>query len=100
MPWAKVLRSGQVTFPKEVREKLNLKEGDLLDFEIGDAMVIVRPKVLVDRQAEGKKLWQIIEKMHAKMEGVDPQEVEQAIEESIREVRRGKKTKLVKAKTG
>jgi len=100
MPWAKVLRSGQVTFPKEVREKLGLKEGDILDFEIGDAMVIVRPKVLVDRQAEGKKLWQIIEKMHAQMEGVDPQEIEQAIEESIREVRRGKKTKPAKAKTG
>jgi AbrB family looped-hinge helix DNA binding protein len=100
MPWAKVLRSGQVTFPKEVREKLRLKEGDILDFEIGDAMVIVRPKVLMDRQTEGEKLWQIVEKMHAKMEGVAPEEIEQAIEESIREVRRRKKTKAAKAESG
>lgn len=100
MPWAKVLRSGQVTFPKEVREKLGLKEGDILDFEIGESMVIIRPKVLVDRQAEGKKLWQIVEKMHAKMAGVDPQEIEKAIEESIHEVRRAKKAEPVKAKTG
>lgn len=51
MPWAKVLRSGQITFPKEIREKLGIKEGDIVDFEIQGSMVIMRPKVLVDKEA-------------------------------------------------
>ena len=42
MPWAKILRSGQVTLPKEVRERLNLKEGDILDFEITEDGVMMR----------------------------------------------------------
>ena len=49
MPWAKVLRSGQVTFPKEVRESLNLKEGDIVDFRIKGSEVTIRPKVMVDK---------------------------------------------------
>ena len=44
MPWAKILRSGQVTLPKEVRERLNLKEGDILDFEITEDGVMMRAK--------------------------------------------------------
>ena len=77
MPWAKVLRSGQVTFPKEVRESLNLKEGDIVDFEIQGSAVVIRPKVMIDK---GKaEVWKMFDEMHEKMKDEDPQKIEKLI---------------------
>lgn len=89
MTWARVLRSGQVTFPKEVRSSLNLKEGDILDFELKDSMVIVRPKTLVDKKKSA--FWKMLDRMHEKLKGEDPEEIEKAITEAIEEVRKEKK---------
>ena len=76
MPWAKVLRSGQVTFPKEVRESLNLKEGDIVDFEIQGSAVVIRPKVMIDK---GKaEVWKMFDEMHEKMKDEDPQKIREA----------------------
>ncbi|MDI9559563.1 MAG: AbrB/MazE/SpoVT family DNA-binding domain-containing protein [Pseudomonadota bacterium] len=88
MPWAKVLRSGQVTFPKEVRESLNLKEGDIVDFRIKGSEVTIRPKVMVDK--EKADVWKMLDDIHNKMKGTDPEKIEKLIEEAIREVRKGK----------
>ena len=88
MTWARVLRSGQVTLPKEVRSSLNLKEGDILDFELKDSMVIVRPKTLVDKKKSA--FWKMLDRMHEKLKDEDPEEIEKAIAEAIEEVRKGK----------
>jgi AbrB family looped-hinge helix DNA binding protein len=88
MALAKVLRSGQVTFPKEVRTSLNLKEGDILDFELKGSMVIVRPKALVDKDKSA--FWKMLDRMHVKLKDEDPEEIEKAIAEAIKEVRKGK----------
>ncbi|MBF0507542.1 MAG: AbrB/MazE/SpoVT family DNA-binding domain-containing protein [Deltaproteobacteria bacterium] len=44
MALAKVLRRGQITLPKETRDKLALKVGDLLDVEVKESEIIIRPK--------------------------------------------------------
>ena len=36
MPLATVTSKGQVTIPKSVREKLGVKQGDKVDFRVGD----------------------------------------------------------------
>lgn len=42
MEIAKITSKGQITIPKEIREKLNLKEGDKVIFiEEGDKIIIV-----------------------------------------------------------
>jgi AbrB family looped-hinge helix DNA binding protein len=87
MMWARVLRSGQVTFPKEVRSSLNLKEGDILDFELKDSMVIVRPKTLVYKKSA---FWKMMDRMHEKLKDEDPEEIEKAIAEAVEEVRKDK----------
>ncbi len=94
MTWARVLRSGQITFPKEVRSSLNLKEGDILDFEVKDSMVIVRPKTLIDK--ERSEAWKMLDRMHEKMKDEDPEKIERIIAEAIKEVRK-KKTVLKKS---
>ena len=91
MPWAKVLRSGQVTFPKEVRESLNLKEGDIVDFEIQGSAVVIRPKVMIDK---GKaEVWKMFDEMHEKMKDEDPQKIEKLIDEAIEETRKQRTAK-------
>ena len=88
MSWARVLRSGQVTFPKEIRTSLNLKEGDIIDFELKDSMVIVRPKTFVDQSKA--ELWKMVDRMHEKLKDEDPDNIERAIAEALKEVRKEK----------
>ncbi len=91
MPWARVLRSGQVTFPKEVRESLNLKEGDIVDFQIKGSEVIIRPKVMIDK---GKaEAWKMFDEMHEKMKDEDPRKIEKLIDEAVKETRRQRTAK-------
>lgn len=93
MPFARVLRKGQMTLPKKVRDVLNVSEGDVVDFEISGSTVIMKPKVLVEKE-EGA-FFANLRRMHEKIGDVDPAIIEKAIEEAIREVRkqhRGKKT--------
>ncbi len=84
MPWAKVLRSGQITFPKEVRDKLGLKEGDIVDFEIRDAMVIMRPKLLVDKGNALKTFSKAVQRLRSGVkEEIDQKTLEGIMEEAV-----------------
>ena len=43
------LRSkGQITLPEEIRSSARLEEGDLLDAEITDEGILLRPKKVID----------------------------------------------------
>lgn len=41
---SKITSKGQTTIPVEVRERLGLKPGDMLDYEVRDGLMIVRKK--------------------------------------------------------
>ncbi|KYK33971.1 MAG: hypothetical protein AYK19_12675 [Theionarchaea archaeon DG-70-1] len=49
MTMSTVNREGQVTIPKEIREKLGIKEGSILSFVIRDNEIVIRS------QESGKK---------------------------------------------
>jgi len=51
MPMVKVLRNGQVTLPKGLRKVLGIKEGDVLEVDFNKAGVVLKPKVLVDKES-------------------------------------------------
>ena len=51
MPVVKILRHGQITLPKEIRNILGVEEGDLLELGFENARVFLQPKVLVDKQS-------------------------------------------------
>lgn len=51
MPLVKVLRHGQVTLPKEFRKVLGVSEGDLMEAELDGSRILLKPKVVVDRDA-------------------------------------------------
>ncbi len=39
-----ITKKGQVTIPKPFREKLHIREGDCLDFEVKDGVLILQKK--------------------------------------------------------
>lgn len=45
----KVLRHGQITLPKTLREVLDIKEGDILEIELERSRLILKTKILVDK---------------------------------------------------
>ncbi len=51
MPLVKVLRNGQITMPKGLRKVLGIKEGDVLEASLDKTGVLLKPKVLVDRES-------------------------------------------------
>ena len=56
MKLIKVTRKSQITIPQEIREKLGIKEGDLLCIDIeGDRIVIEKPKDLKPGEPVGEE---------------------------------------------
>jgi AbrB family looped-hinge helix DNA binding protein len=91
MPFAKVLRKGQTTLPKKVRDALKVSEGDVIDFEIAGSMVIMRSKVIVEKEVAA--FFANLRRMHKKIGDNDPAIIEKAIEAAIQEVRKPGKQK-------
>lgn len=48
MALVKVTRNFQVSIPKEIREALNVQEGDLIEVQARDGEIVMLPKKLVD----------------------------------------------------
>jgi len=69
MPLVKVVRNGQVTIPKDIREKLGIKEGDFLEVEPADQGVFLKLKAVVDKGDALKALSKAFEKLQARARG-------------------------------
>ncbi len=89
MPLVKVKEKFQITLPAELREALHLAVGDLLEATIQDNVIVLKPKVVVDRQ----QAWEKIEHAMASVQDrapnpqQSPQEQEEEIAEIIKEYR-------------
>ncbi|MFW6139354.1 MAG: AbrB/MazE/SpoVT family DNA-binding domain-containing protein [Spirochaetota bacterium] len=61
---AKVQRNYQITLPASIRKKINIKEGDLINFEIKDNGILIKPVETIDRNQAWfwSKRWQDEEK--------------------------------------
>lgn len=49
MHLTKVTRNGQVTIPAEMRRKVGIEEGDLVELEVAGDHLILVPKKLIDK---------------------------------------------------
>ena len=87
MPLVKVIRHGQITLPADLREELDIKEGDYLEAEREGRTIVLRPKVLLDREDAIKALHKIMTEVQSQTRDIDPEVIEQEVDEAIREVR-------------
>ena len=89
MPLVKVKEKFQITLPAELREALHLAVGDLLEATIRDNVIVLKPKVVIDRA----QAWAKIEHAMASVKDLtanpqqSPQEQEEEIAEIIKEYR-------------
>jgi AbrB family looped-hinge helix DNA binding protein len=87
MPLVKIKEKYQVTLPVEIRERLALKVGDLLEVDLKDKDIVFKPKTLIDKNQAWERLMAVLEKVHQQNKGVDPAEVERDVIAAIQKVR-------------
>lgn len=46
---AKIQRNFQITIPADIRKKARIKVGDLVDFEVTENGIIIKPQETIDR---------------------------------------------------
>lgn len=84
MPLVKVKEKFQITLPAELREALHLAVGDLLEATIQGNVIVLKPKIVVDRE----QAWAKIEHAMASVKDLapNPQQSPQEQEEEIAEI--------------
>jgi len=51
MPVVRVIRHGQITLPKEFRDTLGIDEGQMLEAELENSRIVLKPLALVEKGA-------------------------------------------------
>lgn len=87
MPLVKVKGKFQVTIPADIRQRLALKVGDVLEAEVEENKIVLKPKTVVDRSKALERLFQLLEKNWERNKDIPEEEVVQDVLEAIREVR-------------
>ena len=87
MSFVKVLRGGQITMPKELREVLEIKEGDILEVQMEKNKVVLKPKILMDKDQAWERLNQVMAKVGKRHRKTSEKEVESDVLEAIKTVR-------------
>jgi len=89
----KQLRHGQITIPKEFRDALGLDKDDLLSIALSEGKLEIEPVKVTPKEKGSpwaRELYQMFAPVRAGLESYSEEEVNQAIDEAVREVR-GKK---------
>ena len=87
MPFVKVLRGGQITMPKELRKVLEIKEGDILEVQMEKNKVVLKPKILMDKDQAWERLNQVMAKVGKRHRKTSEKEVDSDVLEAIKTVR-------------
>lgn len=94
MPLVKIKEKYQVTIPSEIREKLPLNVGDVLEAEVEGRNIVLKPKALVDKTQAWETLMTVLKEVHQQNEDLSPEEVERDVIEAIKNLRRKEYRKL------
>ena len=83
MPLVKVIRNGQITLPKKIRQALGIEEGDLLEVKLDKSGLVISPKAPVDKELARDEFFQMVDDFRKSVKDVDPEELDQAIAEAV-----------------
>ena len=89
MALVRLLRGGQVTLPAELRQKLQVKEGDYLEAEVVENGMLLKPVAFVSRE----RAWKAIREAQRSVRYIgpeprpSPEDEEEQIYEIVREFR-------------
>ncbi len=96
MTIVKLLGNGQLALPEEIVKALKLTEGTLLQVELRNGTVTLRP---LDRRAAKRRFAELVAKEREAFRNVDPKEIEAVIaaavaaakQEELRALKRSKR---------
>lgn len=89
MALVRLLRGGQVTLPAELRQKLQVKEGDYLEAEVVENGMLLKPVAFVSRE----RAWKAIREAQRSVRYIgpeprpSPEDEEEQVYEIVREFR-------------
>ncbi len=86
MPVMKIMENGQMTIPKQIRDELGLKKGDLVEAERKDGQILITPKKSVEGRTFQKVL-AVMDRVHEKNKGVSEETVVKYANQAIAELR-------------
>ena len=96
MAVTKILEHGQITIPKQIRESLGLKKGDVVDARIEGNCVVITP----EKSENWAKLLQVMKSVHEQNKGVsEEEEVYQDVQRAVDELRQEEYDKQKKTAT-
>lgn len=89
MELLKVKKNYQVTIPQSLRKQINLAEGDYVEAEVENGNLVIRP-VTVRRISEQDREAAVgaLDSLWREMGEVDAEEIQELVNEAIRETRK------------
>lgn len=84
----RIQEKGQVTIPRQIRKKLNLKRGDLVVFVETEAGVIVKPASVVATDELRAEVTAVVRSIREKFNDYSEDEIESLVGDAILEARR------------
>ena len=90
MAVAKIQEWGQITIPKQIRDSLGLKKGDVVEARIEGDCVVIMPKKST-KPENWTKLLQVMNNVHEQNRGISEEEVYQDVQRAVDEFRNERK---------
>jgi AbrB family looped-hinge helix DNA binding protein len=84
----RIQEKGQVTIPRQIRKKLNLKRGDLVVFVETEAGIIVKPASVVANDELRAEVTAVVRSIREKFKDYSADEIESLVGDAILEARR------------
>ena len=83
----RVQSKGQVTIPKEIREKLNVQPGDLVVFVETEDGVMVKPAAVVTNESLREEVTAIVHSIRERFSEYSEEEIDGLVDEALRKTR-------------
>lgn len=83
----RVQAKGQVTIPKEIREKLKLQPGDLVVFVDTEDGVMVKPAAVVTNDSLREEVTAVVRSIRERFSDYSAEEIDALVDEALRDTR-------------
>lgn len=83
----RIQEKGQVTIPRKIRKKLNLKKGDVVVFVETDTGVMVKPAAIVDMDDRRAEVQAVVHSIRERFKDYSADEIESLVNDAIRGAR-------------
>ena len=83
----RVQAKGQVTIPKEIRDKLKVKPGDQVVFVETDAGVMVKPAAVMTDEDLREEVAAVLRSIRERFDDYSAEEIDALVDEALRETR-------------